>query len=108
MIERIYSILRAAQIDVRLATLHVGACDAPYCVLYEGQTEPGRSVAVRHALVDVLVPAARPEQLSQEIGRVQSAMMAAGYRRGMGNPALALDDYKAVSVTLDFSVLCAL
>ena len=54
----------------------------------------------------MLVPAARPEQLSQEIGRVQSAMIAAGYRRGMGNPALALDDYKAVSVTLDFSVLC--
>ena len=35
-------------------------------------------------------------------------MIAAGYRRGMGSPALALDDYKAVSVTLDFSVLCAL
>ena len=78
MIERIYNPLKAADVDVRLATLHTGACTAPYCVLYEGQSEPGRTVAIRHALIDVLVPAARPELLAEQTRRVQTALTAAG------------------------------
>lgn len=108
MIERIYQLLRAAEIDVRLATLHVGLCAAPYCVLYEGTAETGRSVAVRHALVDVLVPAAHPETLFSEAERVRAAMARAGHGKCTVSPAAALDDYKAVSLTLDFSILCGL
>lgn len=108
MMERIYQILRAEGIDVRLATLHVGLCAKPYCVLYEGTAESGRSVAARHALIDVLVPAAHPETLFSEAERVRAAMARAGHGKCTVNPAVALDDYKAVSITLDFTILCGL
>lgn len=106
MLERIYGALKGAGLDARLATLHSGVCTAAYCVLYEGQPDYGRSIITRHVLIDVLVPAARPDLLPGEIERIRAAVQAAGLRLLTVSPTIVLDDYRAVSATMDFVALC--
>lgn len=108
MLERLYNALKGAGLDVRLATLHTGVCTAPYCVLYEGQPVYGKSVVTRHILIDVLVPNARPELLPETLDRIATAMLPAGCRLTTVSPTIALEDYKAVSATMDFIALCGL
>ena len=108
MLERLYNALKGADLDVRLATLHTGVCTAPYCVLYEGQPVYGRSVVTRHVLVDVLVPNARPELLPETQDKIATAMLPTGCRLTTVSPTIALEDYKAVSATMDFIALCGL
>ena len=106
MLERVYNALKRAGLDARLATLHTGVCTAPYCVLYEGQPEYGRSIVKRHILIDVLVPNARPELLPATLQAVETAMEPTGCRPVTTSPTVALEDYKAVSATMDFAALC--
>lgn len=108
ILERAYNALMQAGVDVRLATRHTGVCEAPYCVIYEGEAETGKSIAVRRLLADVLVPAAKPELLSGQMERIRATMKAADFSPGLTGPAVALEDYKAVSATMEFVALCAL
>lgn len=107
MLERAYNALLRAGVDVRLATRHTGACEAPYCVIYEGEAETGRSIAVRHLLVDALVPAAQPQLLPEQLTKIRAAMRTAGFAPGLTGATVALEDFKAVSATADFTALCA-
>ena len=107
MLERAYEALQAAGLDVRLPAEYSGACTAPYCVVYEGQDEPpGKSIAVRHMLVDVLVPAGKPGLLPAEMRRVRAAMAAADFHCGTAGQTVVLEEYRAVSATIDFAALC--
>ena len=94
MLERLYNALQGAGLDVRLATLHTGVCTAPYCVLYEGQPVYGKNV--------------RPELLPETLDKIATAMLPTGCRLTTVSPTIALEDYKAVSATMDFIALCGL
>lgn len=107
MLERAYNALRQAGVDVRLATRHTGVCEAPYCVIYEGEAKTGLSVAVRHLLVDALVPAAQPQLLPEQLAKIRAAMRAADFAPGLTGATVALDDFKAVSATAEFTAMCA-
>lgn len=108
MLERAYNALIAAGLDARLAAQYSGACAAPYCVVYEGQNDPpGKSIAVCHVLVDVLVPVAKPGLLPVEMRKVRAAMAAADFHCGSAGATIVLEDYKAVSATIDFAALCS-
>lgn len=107
MLERAYNALIAAGIDARLAADHSGVCTAPYCVVYEGQEEPGRTVTKKHILVDVLVPAAKPGYLPGEMRRVRAALQTADFRLSQTGPTMVLEDYKAVTASIDCTGLCS-
>ena len=106
MLERAYSVLKAAGLDVRLAADHSGACTAPYCVVYEGQEEPGRTVNRRHIIVDVLVPVEKPGWLPGEVRKARAALQAADFRPSYTSPTTVLEEYKAVTASVDFVMLC--
>lgn len=111
MIERIYNILTEVGVDARLPSDHLDVCKAPYCVLYDGTPVPeecGKSVAKLHLLIDLLVPAAKPALLWDEVAKIRAALTRRGYHRGYLGETRVLDDYKAVAATLDVPVLCAL
>lgn len=108
MLQRAYNALIAAGIDARLATLHTGVCDAPYCVIYEGMDEPGKSVCIRHLMVDILVPASKPVMLPQMIESIREVMQQANFPAGTTGQTSVLEDYKAITVTIDFAALCGL
>lgn len=107
MLERAYNALLAAGIDARLAADHSGVCAAPYCVVYEGQEEPGRTVTKRHILVDVLVPAAKPGWLPGEMRKVRAALQAADFHPSLASPTAVLEDYRAVTASIDCTCLCS-
>lgn len=107
MLERAYNALLTAGIDARLAADHSGVCAAPYCVTYEGQDEPGKTVTKRHILVDVLVPAAKPGWLPGEVRKARAALQAAGFRLSLTGPTMVLEDYKAVTASIDCTCLCS-
>lgn len=108
MLERAWNALTAAGLDARLAPLHSGICAAPYCVVYEGQNDPpGKTIAVCHVLVDVLVPASSPALLPETARRVRAAMAKADFHCGTASQTLALEDYRALSQTIDFAALCS-
>lgn len=108
MLERAYNALVAAGLDARLAPLHSGQCTAPYCVVYEGQNDPpGKTIAVCHVLVDVLVPAGNPAMLPAETRKVRAAMAKADFHCGTAGQTLALEEYRALSQTIDFAALCS-
>ena len=109
MINRIHTALQGAGIDVRLPTRHIGACTAPYCVLYEGAPfadQVGKSVAVRHALIDILVPASTPAALWREAAKIRAVLRGIGCSAGTLGQTAVPEDYKAVTATLDVPVLC--
>lgn len=107
LMERAYDALRARGVDARLATRHSGVCEAPYCVIYEGQPEiAGRTLVRRHILVDALAPAARPQSLTGIAGDIRAALTGAGLTFAGASSDSALEDYRAVGRTMDFTALC--
>ena len=108
LLERAYNALNAYGVDVRLATRHSGTCDAPYCVIYEGQPEVvGKTLMKRHILVDALVPAAMPQSLQGLCGDIRSALwMGPMLNFASASSDTALEDYRAVGRTMDFTILC--
>lgn len=108
LMARAYDALSCAGVDVRLATRHSGVCDAPYCVIYEGQPEiAGKTLTRRHILVDALVPAARPQSLQGLCGDIRTALqIGPGLRFAGASSDCALEDYRAVGRTMDFTALC--
>lgn len=107
LLERAYHALEGASLDVRLATRHGGICEAPYCVIYEGQPEiMGKTLTRRHILVDALVPAARPQNLTGLAEEIRVALLGAGLNFSGASSDAALEDYRAVWRTMDFTALC--
>jgi len=107
MLERAYGALKNAGVDVRLAPLHSGVCSTPYCVIYEGACEAmGRSIALRHVLADVLVPAGQSGLLQEGVRQVRGAMETAGFRCAASGLTEVLEDYRAVVLSLDFIAPC--
>lgn len=106
MLEKAYNALMNAGLNARLAAAHSGVCTAPYCVVYEGQDEPGRTVNRHHIIVDVLVPAEKPGWLPGEVRKVRAALQAADFRPSFTSPTAVLEDYKAVTASVDFVMLC--
>lgn len=106
MLENAYNALKSAGLDARLAADHSGVCTAPYCVAYEGQEESGKTVNKRHVIVDVLVPAEKPGWLPGEVRKVRAALQAADFRPSFTSPTTVLEDYKAVTASVDFVMLC--
>ena len=106
MLENAYNALISAGLDARLAADHSGVCTAPYCVVYEGQEEPGKTVSKRHIIVDMLVPAEKPGWLPGEVRKVRDALLAADFRPSFTSPTAVLEEYKAVTASVDFVMLC--
>ena len=108
LLESAYNALNAAGVDVRLATRHSGTCDAPYCVIYEGQPEiAGKTLVKRHIMVDALTPAARPQDLQALCGDIRTALWMGPMLSFAGASSdMALEDYRAVGRTMDFTALC--
>ena len=108
LLERAYGALTCAGVDARLATRHSGTCEAPYCVIYEGQPEiMGKTLMKRHILVEALVPAARPQSLQGLCGDIRTALWTGPMLTFAGaSQDMALEDYRAVGRTMDFTALC--
>ena len=110
LLERAYEALIGAGVDARLATLHEGKCGAPYCVVYEGGTEPlGRTLCRRHILADALVPASTPEALPGLAAQIAAALQGGAELTPAGvSSTAALENYAAVTQTLDYTALCGM
>lgn len=108
LLQRCHDALKSAGLNVRLANAPAHKCTAAYVAIYEGAEEDrDKCTAYRHIMAEIIVPKNGAVQMDSMTAKVRAAMADAGLRPVYAGNMIALEDYDALSVSMDFRALCA-